>query len=70
MYSSNELKKGVIVDLDGAPHIVENTQAASGGARGGTTTYHVRCRNLKTGQRVEKSSFDNLLCSICHFRNG
>ena len=40
MYSSNELKKGVIIDVDGAPHIVENTQAASGGARGGTTTYH------------------------------
>jgi elongation factor P len=55
MYSSNELKKGVIIDVDGAPHIVENTQAASGGARGGTTTYHIRCRNLKTGQRVEKS---------------
>ncbi|HEB54180.1 MAG TPA: elongation factor P [bacterium] len=55
MYASNELKKGVVIELDGAPCIVENTQAASGGARGGTTTYHVRVRNLKTGQRLEKS---------------
>lgn len=55
MYASNELKKGVVIDLEGAPHIVENTQAASGGARGGTTTYHVRVRNLKTGQRLERS---------------
>ncbi|MCB9876901.1 MAG: elongation factor P [Planctomycetes bacterium] len=55
MYASNELKKGVVVELDGAPHVVENTQAASGGGRGGTTTFHVKLRNLKTGQRIEKS---------------
>jgi len=54
MYGSNELKKGVIIDIEGGPHIVENTQAASGGARGGNTTYHVRFRNLKTGQRIDK----------------
>ncbi|MFK7741266.1 MAG: elongation factor P [Planctomycetota bacterium] len=59
MYSSNELKKGVIIDLDGAPLFVENTQAASGGARGGNTTYHVRFRNLKTGQRIDKSCRSN-----------
>lgn len=55
MYSSNELKKGVIIDFEGGPHIVETTHAASGGARGGNMIYHVRIRNLKTGQRIDKA---------------
>lgn len=55
MYSSNELKKGVIIDFEGGPHIVETTHAASGGGRGGNMTYRVRIRNLKTGQRIDKN---------------
>jgi elongation factor P len=55
MYSSNDLKKGVIIDFEGGPHIVETTHAASGGARGGNMIYRVRIRNLKTGQRIDKN---------------
>ena len=55
MYSSNELKKGVIIDFDDAPHIVETTHTASASARGGNTMYRIRLRNLKSGQRIDKS---------------
>lgn len=55
MYSSSELKKGVIIDFEGAPHVVETTHASSPSARGGNTIYKVRVRNLKTGQRIDKA---------------
>lgn len=55
MYSSNELKKGVIVDFEDAPHVVETTQTSSGSARGGNTIYRIRLRNLKSGQRIDKA---------------
>lgn len=55
MYSSSELKKGVIIEFEGGPHIVETTQAASGGGRAGSMIYRVRIRNLKTGQRIDKN---------------
>ncbi|MFT4515189.1 MAG: elongation factor P [Planctomycetota bacterium] len=55
MYSSSELKKGVIIDFEGGPHIVETTHAASGGGRAGGMIYRVRIRNLKTGQRLDKN---------------
>ena len=55
MYSTSDLKKGVIIELDDAPYIVETTAVSSPSARGGNTIHRVRLRNLKTGQRVDKS---------------
>ncbi|MEO0481816.1 MAG: elongation factor P [Planctomycetota bacterium] len=55
MYSTSDLKKGVILDLEGAPHLVEHTQTSSPTARGGNTIHRVKLRNLKTKQRIEKS---------------
>ena len=55
MYSISDLKRGLIVDLDAAPHIVESLQSSSPTARGGNTITKVKLRNLKTKQRVEKS---------------
>ena len=55
MYATNEIKKGIVVELDGAPHVVENTHVSSPVARGGNTIHRFRLRNLKTGQRVDKS---------------
>ena len=59
MYATNELKKGIIIDFEGGPHIIESTQSASGAARAGSTMYRVRLRNLKTGQRIDKSFRSN-----------
>ncbi|MBK8980020.1 MAG: elongation factor P [Planctomycetes bacterium] len=55
MYSTSDLKKGIIVELDGAPHVVESLQVSSPTARGGNTITRVRFRNLKTRQRVDKN---------------
>lgn len=55
MYTTSDLKKGLIIDLDGAPQIVETSSVSSPSARGGNTIHRVRLRNLKTGQRSDKS---------------
>ncbi|MCA9322289.1 MAG: elongation factor P [Planctomycetes bacterium] len=55
MYDIAELKKGVIVDWDEAPHQVETVTSSSPQARGASMIYKVRLRNLKTKQKVDKS---------------
>ena len=55
MYTVSDLKRGLILDLDGAPHVVEGMSVSSPSARGGNTIHRVKLRNLKTKQRVEKS---------------
>ena len=55
MYSTSDLEKGLILDYDGAPHVVEATSVSWPSARGGNTIHRVKMRNLKTGQRIDKS---------------
>ncbi len=55
MYSTGDLKRGLIIDLDGAPHLVDNVQISSPTARGASTITRVRMRNLKTKAKVDKS---------------
>lgn len=55
MYTTSDLKRGLLLVLDGAPHAVESMQVSSPSARGGNTIHRVRLRNLITGQRVERS---------------
>lgn len=55
MLSTNELKKGVIIDYDGAPCAVESVKVSSPTARGGNTITRVRLRNLRTKQKLDVS---------------
>lgn len=55
MYTVSDLKRGLIVDLDGAPHVVDSVKVSSPSARGGNTIHRVRLRELKTKQVVDKS---------------
>ncbi len=55
MYATGDLKRGVIVDLDGDPCVVENVAVSTPTARGGNTIHRVKLRNLKTKQRVDKN---------------
>lgn len=55
MYSTSDLKRGLILELDDAPHLVEAVQTSSPTARGASTIHKVKMRNLKTKQRVERS---------------
>ena len=55
MPKAAELKRGAIVDIDGAPHIVENVDVKSPSSRSGTTLYKIRFRNLQTRQKRDES---------------
>jgi len=55
MYTTADLKRGLILELDAAPYLVESVQISSPTARGGNTIHRVRLRNLKTKQRVDRS---------------
>ena len=55
MYSTSDLKRGLIIEMDGAPYLVENLTVSSPQARGGNTITKVRLRNLKTKQKRDES---------------
>ena len=55
MYTTSGLKKGLIIDFDGAPHIVESVQVSAPTARGASTITRVRLRNLRTKQKSDQS---------------
>jgi len=55
MFTVSDLKSGVVIEFDGAPHVVESTKVSSPTARGGNTIRKVRLRNLQTKQVVDKS---------------
>jgi elongation factor P len=55
MYSTSDLKRGLILEFDGAPHLVETVSVSTPQARGASTLYKVRMRNLKSKQKVDKS---------------
>lgn len=55
MYTTSDLKKGLLIELDSAPFLIENVTVTSPSARGGNTIYKVRMRNLMTKQKLDKS---------------
>ncbi|MDW3095300.1 MAG: elongation factor P-like protein YeiP [Gammaproteobacteria bacterium] len=62
MPKANELKRGMVIDLNGIPHAVKNVEAKSPSSRGATTLYKIRFKNLKTGQKLDESyKSDDLL---------
>ena len=55
VYSTSDLKRGLILDLDGDPHVVESVQISAPSARGASTIHKVRLRNLRTRAKVDRS---------------
>lgn len=55
MYTTSDLKKGLIIEFEDAPCLVENYQSSDPRARGATVIHKVRLRNLKTNQKLDKS---------------
>jgi elongation factor P len=45
----------MVVEIDGAPHMIEHIQVQTPSARGAATLYKIKARNLKTKARSEKS---------------
>jgi len=52
---ASELKRGMVVDIGGTPHVVKQVEVKSPSSRGGTTLYKTRFNNLKTGQKLDES---------------
>lgn len=50
-----DLKKGVVIEINGIPHAVKNVDAKSPSSRGASTLYKIRFTNLKTGQKLDES---------------
>lgn len=55
MMKASELQRGSIVDLGGAPHIVEELQVQTPSARGSSSLYKARLRNLATKQKIDRA---------------
>src|SRR5215469_17650449 len=45
----------MVVEIDGAPHMIEQIQVQTPSARGAATLYKIKARNLKTKARVDKT---------------
>jgi elongation factor P len=52
---AKDFKRRMVVEIDGAPHMIEQIQVQTPSARGAATLYKIKARNLKTNARVDKS---------------
>jgi elongation factor P len=50
---ATELKRGMIIDIEGVPHIIKQIEGKSPSTRGGVTIYKVRYDNLQTHQKLD-----------------
>ncbi|HWE40072.1 MAG TPA: elongation factor P [Isosphaeraceae bacterium] len=55
MVPAKDFKRRMVVEIDGAPHMIEQIQVQTPSARGAATLYKVKARNLKTRNRVERT---------------
>ncbi len=55
MQKACDLKRGSIVSIDGVPHTVEALKISSPTARGSSSLYHFRLRNLATKTKRDKT---------------
>src|SRR3954465_5337120 len=52
---AKDFKRRMVVEIDGAPHMIEQIQVQTPSARGAATLYKIKARNLKPKTRVDKS---------------
>jgi elongation factor P len=55
MPKASELKRGMIVEINGIPHAVKQLESKSPSSRGASTLYKVRFTNLQTRQKLDES---------------
>ncbi len=55
MPKAGDLKRGMIVALNGKPHSVRQVESRSPTSRGASTLYKVRFNNLQTGQKRDET---------------
>ncbi len=55
MAKASDFKKGMVLEINGAPHVVRQVEARSPSSRGAATLYKVRLNNLLTKQKLDLS---------------
>ena len=55
MPKASDLKRGMIIDINGVPHIVKQLESKSPSSRGAATLYKVRFNNLQSHQKLDCS---------------
>ncbi|MGR9053981.1 MAG: elongation factor P-like protein EfpL [Gammaproteobacteria bacterium] len=55
MIKAVDLKKGMVVEINGTPHAVRQIEIRNPTSRGATTLYKIRFGNLKTGQKLDET---------------
>jgi elongation factor P len=55
MITSSDLKRGLLIELEGVPYLIETLTVTSPSGRAGNTIYKVRLRNLLNKQKIDKS---------------
>lgn len=55
MPRATDLKNGMVIDINGVPHVVKQIQVKSPSARGAATLYHIRYNNMQTGQKLDET---------------
>lgn len=55
MPKASEIKRGMIIDIEGVPHVIKQLEAKSPSSRGAATLYKVRFNNLQTQQKLDAS---------------
>lgn len=55
MAKASDLKRGMVLEINGVPHAIKQVEAKSPSSRGGVTMYKIRFTNLKTGQKLDEA---------------
>lgn len=55
MPKASELKRGMIIEINGDPHAVKSVDCKSPSSRGAATLYKIRFNNLHTRQKLDES---------------
>lgn len=55
MAKAGDLKRGMVVEINGVPHVVKNVDVKSPSSRGAATLYKIRFNNVQTGQKHDES---------------
>ncbi len=62
-----DLKRGDIVAIDTVPHAVEDLKVSTPSARGASSLYHFRLRNLRTKSKLDRTCKGDDPFSPCNF---
>ncbi len=52
---ANELKRGMVVEINDQPHVVKNVEVRNPSSRGASTLYKIRFTHLKTKQKLDET---------------